>query len=69
MNQYGFLYPPDIAENGELCFGIHREHPFPGRQEWKERQVFLIVSCLELLSVEGQEQLRQVMGIAVLHCH
>lgn len=43
--------------------------PFPGRRGWKERQVFLIVSCLELLSVEGQEQLRQVMGIAVLHCH
>lgn len=66
---YGSLYPPGVAEDGELCWGICREHPSPGRQGWQERQELLFASCLELLSVEGQEQLRQVMGIVVLHCH
>lgn len=47
--QYGSLYPPGVAEEGELCWGICREHPSPGRQGWKEKQVLLIASCSELL--------------------
>lgn len=67
--QYGSLYPPGVAEEGELCWGICREHPSPGKAGVERGAGAPHCLLLRAAVWRGQEQLRQVIAIAVLHCY